>query len=458
MGPEERRGSKRVQLEELAYINLPSGNGGIVLDVSSEGLGFQAAASLDAAGPTRFRLLVGSVDQIEAAAELRWIDETGKRAGLRFTDLPDEVRDQVRIWLGQPRLTPTRSNNAPPTPGAGAEFVPARKRGLVPIEQREASHPSDGSGVPSVAMNVHASGNRRAVFRLSPEPPSEPMGLLPGLPVRRTVATVSPDSRLATFPPEHFPAAPTALVLEKSNAPSAHNLASILFLLMLGVAIGISSFVYKDLAGESLIRLGQRLSGESRRNPAVRGPAGISSPRSDSAPVAKEPADADPETRLAPAPAAPNDRPRIADRSSASIDRPPADRSEPQSEAERDAEAGSEPSRESTPGYSAQVDADDRDHEVPRTGENGDAELAFAHRYLGEGGDREGTARAAQLLWLAVEKGSTAAEVELAGLYVRGEGVPKNCEQARVLLTAAHNEDSRRAEQELAELQRYGCR
>jgi TPR repeat protein len=59
---------------------------------------------------------------------------------------------------------------------------------------------------------------------------------------------------------------------------------------------------------------------------------------------------------------------------------------------------------------------------------------------------------------LAVEKGSTAAEVELAGLYVRGEGVPKNCEQARVLLTAAQNEDSQRAEQELAELQRYGCR
>jgi hypothetical protein len=452
MGPEERRGSTRVKLEKLAYINLPSGNGGIVLDVSSEGLGFQAAASLEAAGPTRFRLLVGSVDQIEAAAELRWIDETGKRAGLRFTDLPDEVRDQVRIWLGQPRLTPTRSNDAPPTPGAGAEFVPARKRGLVPVEQREASHSSDGSGVPSVAMNVNASGNRRATSRLSPEPPSEPMGLLPALPVRRTMATASPDSRLATFPPEHFPAAPTALVLEKSNAPSAHNLASLVFFLMLGVAIGISSLVYKGLAGKSLIRLGQRLSGESRRNPAVRGPAGISSPGSDTAPVAKEPAD--PEIRPAPAPAAPNDRPRIADRSSASIDRPPADPSQPQSEAG----AGSEPSRESTPGFSARVDADDRDHEVPRTGENGDAELAFAHRYLGEGGDREGTARAAQLLWLAVEKGSTAAEVELAGLYVRGEGVPKNCEQARVLLTAAHNEDSRRAEQELAELQRYGCR
>jgi hypothetical protein len=452
MRPEEQRGSARVKLDKLAYINLPSGNGGIVLDVSDEGLGFQAAASLDAAGPIRVRLLLGSLDQIEAAAELRWIDETGKRAGLRFTDLPDEVRDQVRIWLGRPRLTPTRSADAPLTPGDGAEFVPARKRDLVPIEEYEASHPSVGDGFPSIAMN--ASGNTAATFRVPPEPPSEPMGSLPGRTVRRTLGTASPDTRPAMFPPEHLRLAPAALARQETNDPSTHNLASIFFFLILGVAIGISSFVYKGLAGESLIRLGQRISGDSPRHAAVQGPAATSGFRSDSAAVANEPAD--PQTRLAPTPAAPSDRPRIADRSSDSIAQ--TGRPQPQSEAGQPAEAGSEPSSESTPGYSARVDTDDRDREVPRTGENGEAELAFAHRYLGEGSDRERTARAAQLLWLAVEKGSTAAEVELAGLYVRGEGVPKNCEQARVLLTAAHNEDSQRAEQELAELQRYGCR
>src|SRR6202011_5909819 len=107
----------------------------------------------------------------------------------------------------------------------------------------------------------------------------------------------------------------------------------------------------------------------------------------------------------------------------------------------------------------AREESQDRSHDVSRAGENGAAELAFARRYLGESGARQGSGRAAQLLWLAVEKGSTAAEVELARLYVRGEGVPKNCEQARVLLTAAsYNEDSQRAEQELAELRQYGCR
>ncbi|GAC1662475.1 MAG: hypothetical protein NVS9B4_16200 [Candidatus Acidiferrum sp.] len=53
----------------------------------------------------------------------------------------------------------------------------------------------------------------------------------------------------------------------------------------------------------------------------------------------------------------------------------------------------------------------------------------------GASGDKT---KAAKLLWAAVAKGNTQAERELAGLYARGQGgVPKNCEQARVLLVAA---------------------
>lgn len=40
-------------------------------------------------------------------------------------------------------------------------------------------------------------------------------------------------------------------------------------------------------------------------------------------------------------------------------------------------------------------------------------------------------------LWKRVQRGSADAEVELAKLYVEGNGVTQNCEQARVLLLAA---------------------
>jgi TPR repeat protein len=50
------------------------------------------------------------------------------------------------------------------------------------------------------------------------------------------------------------------------------------------------------------------------------------------------------------------------------------------------------------------------------------------------------------------------AELTLAELYIRGEGVPKNCGQARVLLSAAAKKGNQTASEELAQLVRNGCR
>jgi hypothetical protein len=60
-------------------------------------------------------------------------------------------------------------------------------------------------------------------------------------------------------------------------------------------------------------------------------------------------------------------------------------------------------------------------------------------------------------LWLSVENGDTRAEVLLASRYVRGEGVPQSCAQARVLLEAAAKRDSAEAKQKLDDLQQAGC-
>ena len=61
-------------------------------------------------------------------------------------------------------------------------------------------------------------------------------------------------------------------------------------------------------------------------------------------------------------------------------------------------------------------------------------------------------------LWSAVGAGSSAAEVDLARLYLKGEGVPRNCEQARILLRAAAKSGNREARQQLQRLRTYGCR
>ena len=60
-------------------------------------------------------------------------------------------------------------------------------------------------------------------------------------------------------------------------------------------------------------------------------------------------------------------------------------------------------------------------------------------------------------LWTSVENGDTRAEVLLANRYLRGEGVPQSCAQARVLLEAAVKRGSMEAQQKLDELIQGGC-
>ena len=60
-------------------------------------------------------------------------------------------------------------------------------------------------------------------------------------------------------------------------------------------------------------------------------------------------------------------------------------------------------------------------------------------------------------LWASFETGNTKAAVALADLYLRGDGVPVNCEQARVLLFVASKENDAEATKKLQELDQTGC-
>ncbi len=104
MMPHERRLSTRKTPDYLAYISLPSDNGGIVIDVSEGGLAFHSVAPVEADGPIHFRFAMDSPERVKAVGELAWKDESGKTCGVRFTELPDEVREQIRLWIGQSKL------------------------------------------------------------------------------------------------------------------------------------------------------------------------------------------------------------------------------------------------------------------------------------------------------------------------------------------------------------------
>jgi hypothetical protein len=89
---------------------------------------------------------------------------------------------------------------------------------------------------------------------------------------------------------------------------------------------------------------------------------------------------------------------------------------------------------------------------------NGAEELATAENYLnGTQGVTRDKREAAVWLWKAVGKENAAATLALSDLYLRGDGVPKNCEQARVLLDAAARKGVKAAGARLRNLQAFGC-
>jgi hypothetical protein len=167
MMPHERRFSTRKTPDYLAYISLPSDNGGIVIDVSEGGLAFHSVAPVEAYGPIHFRFAMDSPDRVEAVGELAWKDESGKTCGVRFTELPEEVREQIRVWIGQSRL---RANSW--TKPSAFDSPAAR-----PVFEAVASAGSNGELAP-----VMAAGNS-LLYNLKPAVHSTPSNRLAMLPV-----------------------------------------------------------------------------------------------------------------------------------------------------------------------------------------------------------------------------------------------------------------------------------
>jgi TPR repeat protein len=87
----------------------------------------------------------------------------------------------------------------------------------------------------------------------------------------------------------------------------------------------------------------------------------------------------------------------------------------------------------------------------------GARELSLARHYLdGQTGTRD-TPEAVKWLWKAVSKQNASAVMLLADLYIQGDGVAKNCDQARLLLGAAARKGSAEAATKLRTLESNGC-
>jgi hypothetical protein len=229
-------------------------NGGVVLDVSDGGLSFHAVASVQQDSPIHFSLSVEGRRCVEGFAEVAWNSAAGKCAGLRFTHLPEEVREQIQIWSNQPRLNP-----------------PAAGESLQPIEAKPAPNsaedPTPVEIPPPVADNTSLSAE--AVEQgldpsvVSPERVAETEGVSPDLEATGHPAARPRKNPLSMFPPE--PAGQSIATAHASpySVPSKHGVFAIALTVILAfiIAIGGLSYAYLHGAGKYLFQLGQKIRG-----------------------------------------------------------------------------------------------------------------------------------------------------------------------------------------------------
>ena len=121
----ERRQATRTKAQRLAYINLEPANGGIILNVSEGGLGFHSTAPVQESKIIRFSVTERN-RRIEGEGELAWTDQTRKRGGLRFINLPPESREQILSLIRQP-LVPRPAGNGERAPIPLPEEIPQFK-------------------------------------------------------------------------------------------------------------------------------------------------------------------------------------------------------------------------------------------------------------------------------------------------------------------------------------------
>jgi SPOR domain/PilZ domain len=224
MTHEERRQYSRKTPNPLPHISLPDENGGIVLDVSEQGLRFRATAPVEQSGPIHFCFTVNS-NLVAGIGELVWIDKAKKMGGLRFTQLPYDALVQIRKWPRNANLRPGISKDL-------TLHIPA-------TDQFPSSGAGRRGGRPAFVSKVTTELNRLlpASFRSNAQ-----KNWLPAL--------RNASAKLRALSPEGY--------FQKQN----RWLLRTTYALVLGIAFSTIVYVRHRDAGELLVRLGTRLSGE----------------------------------------------------------------------------------------------------------------------------------------------------------------------------------------------------
>src|SRR5579872_1148912 len=107
--PPERRRCMRHRVHSPAFASFDGVTGGMVLDLSEQGMSMQTAAPQKVTRPINLHLnLPDPVTNLETTGYIAWADAFG-RAGVRFSELPEDARRRLNQWLLMNAGAPSRT-------------------------------------------------------------------------------------------------------------------------------------------------------------------------------------------------------------------------------------------------------------------------------------------------------------------------------------------------------------
>src|SRR5882762_10380552 len=411
----DRRRTFRKVPEKFAFIQLERDDGGAVLNVSEGGLSFNTFAPVEQTGPIHFWFSLNLSERIDAWGEVTWTDETRKLGGLRFIRLPERAERQIREWISRPiareapdeRYTPQAAGGRPSRvvprePDAIARFVSKARAQRAPA--RSNGEDSRGSMAPFPALG-EMEAERFAPKPRRPRAPILSSGIL-------TSSEDSVDSN-ASLPSAGV--APTGELVPMQRFRTAKRRQLILGLLLgicISVTVAVAAIKYSN-------------GGHEKTTP--RTVSSVSTPQKSGGEV------------LPPVPASPS----ATSGSSADI-------------------FGSTNHKTGVSGASTSkiLAAGMGGHPSPNKSESSASNLParppIQPNWSSKASPKK-TSATPQQLWASVQAGNSTAATALAELYIKGEGVPQNCNQARVLLLVASEKRNAAAIKRLQELDKTGC-
>lgn len=559
--------------DQLVYLELGVGNGGMLLAISEDGFRFRAVTPVRANTNMPFAFSLDGRNRLEGEGTVEWVEEDGKSGGMRFTEVSPEFHATLGAWLNsdvshqagrevtpdaatpldtmekirqelragypqrpadatpaarvpeqksEPRIFPPTvaqknvSEKSSPDKNFPETNVPSQKpkptifartsekksdskesltaNRLFPLSSARATTPEKPATVSSAFLKP-AGEAKAPVVSPAPVVPARPFE---SAPTKREVPYTAASSALFRTAPKpaethlaaEIPAAeplaatdtlasthtrPFIPPLEESfeqawerakltSPPDSPHLsraaAGSIIAIALAVILGALAYNFRQDIGSIFIQLGQSISGENR----TAAPAPAQETKPDTTPSAEAN-----QTTSQPAPSqSAASQPQNAPAESGNVGKSPTNSTNTNTNAARGAvtpgasgvkSGGAAPPVVKVPENSVpNVSADP----VAKTGVAADSgigqeEFAAAQDVLRGGNRQRDLSRAVALLWSSVKKGYVPAEVTLADLYRRGDGVEKNCDQARVLLVAASKKGSFEARQVLEQIAEQGC-